>query len=173
MKKIALLLLLVAISSTSFAQTSKNTWFLGGSGFYSSTQEGDLTNTILDISPRIGYFVTDNLAAGVNVAINKTHDEGNDSSNVAFEPYLRYYFLSVGDNVKFFGNGKVIFGTEDEGMGSSKLSGWGLSAGPAFFLSKNIALETTIGYQSTQAKVEQVKDNEIRFMVGFQIHFGK
>lgn len=173
MKKIFLALILIASVSNSFSQTSKKTWLIGGSASYSSTKEGDLTNTVLDISPRIGYFVANNFAVGVNVGINKTHDEGNNISNVSFGPYVRYYFLPIGDNVKFFGNANIFIGNEDEGLGNSKLSGWGLAAGPAIFLNKSVALETFISYTSTKAGIEQVKDNTLSFNVGVQIHFGK
>jgi hypothetical protein len=173
MKKIVLVLFIIVTANASFSQTSKNNWLLGGSASYSSTKEGDLTNTVLDISPRIGYFIANNLALGVNVGINKMHDEGNDASNVSFGPYVRYYFLPVGNNVKFFGNGQVIFGNEDEGMGNSQLSGWGLAVGPAIFINKSIAFETSIAYTSTQAGIEQVKDNTLSINFGFQIHFGK
>jgi len=172
MKKRLLVASVFLLTLTSFAQTSKNTWLLGGSASYSSTQEGDLHNTVLDISPRVGYFILNDFAVGLNANINTTKDEGSNVSVASFGPYARYYFAPLGKNAKLFANAQVIFGNEDEGMGKSNLSGWGLSAGPAFFINESIAFETTIGYTSTKAGIEQVKDNTLAFGIGLQIHFG-
>ena len=173
MKKIFLFISLLFLLQTSFSQTSKKSWLVGGSATLSSTKEGDITNTIIDISPRIGYFVANNFAIGLNTTINATSDDGNKSSTNSFGPYFRYYFMNLGKNAKLFGNAQGIFGTENEGLGSSSLTGYGIAVGPSFFLNKCIALEFAVSYTSTKAGVESVKDNTTALNAGFQIHFGK
>ncbi len=161
------------LSQLAISQTSKKSWLVGGSATFSSTKEGDITNTVIDVSPRVGYFIANNFAVGMNVTINATSDDGNKTSTNSFGPYVRYYFASLGKNAKLFGNAQGIFGTENEGLGSSKLTGYGIAAGPAFFLNSHVALEFAVSYTSTKAGVESVKDNTVALNAGFQIHFGK
>jgi hypothetical protein len=173
MKKTFLLISFLGTAILTHAQISKGSWMVGGTAAYSSTMEGDIHNTILDVSPRVGYFLMKNLAVGVNVAFNQTSDDGESYSTVIAGPYARYYFLANNEKVKLFANANAFLGTEDEGKGSSNLTGFGVAAGANYFLNKFIALEASLGYYSTQAKIESVKDNTIGLNFGFQLFFNR
>jgi len=160
--------------ATLTAQTQRHSFMVGGTGSFSSTMEGSIHNTIIDFSPRIGYFALKNLAVGINLSLNKTIDDGNQYSTSLYCPFVRYYFLSVSDDkIKLFGNANAYIGKEDEGVGISRLTGYGAAIGANFFINKHISFETSIGYSSTHAQIESVKDNTTALNVGFQIFLFK
>jgi len=170
MKKIAFIAALSLMTFSTFSQTEKKSWMIGGTGSISSTHEGDIRNSIIDFSPNIGYFFVNNLAGGLNVSINKTVDDGNQYVTTLVNPFLRYYFISTSENkIKLFANANASLGKEDEGAGSSSLNGWGTDIGANFFFNKYVSLETSVGYSSTHAKIEAVKDNTLGFKMGLQI----
>lgn len=178
MKKLFLIVSLTAISITGFSQTSKGTWLAGGTAGFTSAKKGTYKMSSIDFSPNAGYFVINNLALGLNVQIGSTTTNlgvsgSTDikSSSTYIGPNVRYYFTSLGKNAKLFGNGTFVFGSEKAGSASSVSStGWGLSAGPAFFLNKNVALEVAVGYSSAKVKDATDATNTFGLRAGFQIH---
>lgn len=176
MKKVMLFTLLSAISFAGFSQTSKGTWLVGGTAGFTSSKYGSAKYTSVDFSPNAGYFVIENLALGLNVQIgSETSNLGGGASDVKtsstyFGPNVRYYFTSLGKNAKLFGNGTFVFGNEKAGSVSTSSTAWGLSAGPAFFLNKNVALEIAVGYSSAKVKDANESMNSFGLKAGFQIH---
>jgi len=178
MKKVILIAVVSAISFAGFSQTSKGTWLAGGTAGFSSLKTGDAKLTIIDLSPNVGYFLINNLALGLNVQIaSATSNSGvSGASDVTatssyFGPQVRYYFTSLGKNAKLFGNGTFVVGSTKVGSSASVSStGWGLSAGSAFFLNKNVALEVALGYSSDKVKDATESTNAIGLKAGFQIH---
>lgn len=86
---------------------------------------------------------------------------------------VRYYFTDLGKNAKLFGHAAIGFGsTKPAGSGSASVSSteWGIKAGPAFFLSKNIALEATLGYSSFKWSGATDATSTFGVNFGFQIH---
>lgn len=199
MKKIFSLSVLALITFLAKAQTEKNNWLVGGAlDFTSSTQKvsdqsGSAKTTVFQLTPNIGYFFSNNLAAGVNLNVSSSHystssDLGNNSStitNFAVGPFVRYYF-NTSPHVKLFLHGDASWGSEKYSNGSDPsqpspslpISMYTGKAGAAFFLSPNVALELTAGYQSMTEK-----DNSMGFTekyttgsfvagFGFQIYLG-
>lgn len=169
MKKILLSLVIIFIAFSTQAQTEKGTWLLGGSASFSSAKPAHssaVTNSM--VNPAAGYFIINNLAAGAG--INFQNVSGNYSS-FSFAPFVRYYFLPLGTNAKLFGNGSFGYGSyKYPGFTSGSMTTWELSAGPAFFLSKNVALEFALAYGSTNMQYFDAT-NTVSVKVGFQIHF--
>ncbi|MFM7710376.1 MAG: hypothetical protein ACKO5C_05620 [Ferruginibacter sp.] len=158
MKKFLFIAVLVAASFTGFSQTSKGTWLLGGgAGFNSVKPSGGSSTTVWNLSPRIGYFLANNLAASANVSIA---DAGN-GTETTFGPAVRYYFTNLGSSAKLYGNVGANFG--------DNISEMNVAAGVAYFLNSSVALETAIGYSNeSKSKVSSIGLN-----IGFQIHFKK
>ncbi len=175
MKQFVLGFLILNFSMISKAQTEKNTWLLGGSAGFSSSSFGDIKETEIAINPNFGYFVVDNIAVGLSAIISSiSPDIGDGTTSYALGSGLRYYFTSIGSNSKLFANGSAAIGRAKTGSDDAlNITAWSISAGPAIFLNKNIAIEMMIGYSST--KVEAVSDplNIISVAVGFQFHFKK
>jgi len=170
MKKI-LLCLAIIVSINAYSQTEKGGWLLGGSASFSSSKPtyGDATN-FLSITPAIGYFITKDLAVGAQATLQNIT---NSNTATSFSPFIRYYFLPMGSNAKLFANASYGWGNYNlYGGGYTGLSTWAIAAGPAIFLTKNIALELTISY-AADAITYYGTTRTIRFNTGFQIHFNK
>lgn len=154
-----------------FAQTQKSNWLVGGSALFNSQEvEGFNTTTFL-VNPGAGYFIMDDLAIGANIQFSSIKEEGYDAfTTLAFGPFVRYYFVNLGPKTKLFGNGSFGFGNVKYGD-SESFTTWELSAGPAIFLNKHVALEIALGY-SSQKFQDTDATNAFGFRVGFQIHLG-
>lgn len=171
MKKILTIAIATLVAGTSFAQTSKGNWLVGGSAGFNSSKSGsaDAVST-LNISPNAGYFFGNNFAAGLSVSLES---ESKHHSSFNFGPMVRYYFAEMGKNAKLFAHANVGFGSyKPEGGTSTSSTAWGIKAGPAFFLTKNVALETTVGYSSMKWKDAADATTNFGVNVGFQIHLG-
>lgn len=162
-------LLIIAAAFTASAQTEKGTWLLGGSAQFSSSKqgEGDATTSI-SINPALAYFVAQNVAVGARLGFQSVNDY---YSQFSISPLVRYYFLSLAANARLFGNGSFGFGSyKPSGEDGESFTQWELALGLACFLSKCVALETAIGYNSQKFKdVDAYKT--FALSVGFQIHF--
>ncbi|MGG9970168.1 outer membrane beta-barrel protein [Ferruginibacter sp. SUN002] len=173
MKKVILSLAIVALATASAnAQTEKGTWLLGGSAsFASEKQKPADAVTRVNISPAIGYFVAQDIAVGAGIDLSSVKDS---YTQFGFAPFARYYFLPIGTNAKLFVNGKFGFGSWKPKTGDSEsFTNWELSAGPAFFLNKSIALEVALAYGSEKWKSDSDPTNSFGLKAGFQIHLGK
>jgi hypothetical protein len=177
MKKVFLIAALSAISFAGFSQTSKGTWLVGGTAGFTSSKYGDAKMSSINFSPNAGYFLINNLAVGLDVQVgSETSNSGVSgasdykTSSTFFGPNVRYYFTSLGKNAKLFGSGQYAFGSTKDGSDKISATAWGLSAGPAFFLNKNVALEVTVGYSSAKVKDDTNSTNSFGIRAGFQIH---
>lgn len=173
MKKVIFTIVIAATAFAANAQTGKGNWLIGGSASFSSSKDGgegaeSVSNFV--IAPDAGYFVADDLAVGAMIQFQSAT---GGYSNFAAAPFVRYYFLPIGDNAKLFGQGSFGFGStklssDDESVSSTA---WELRAGPAFFLNPNVALETTLSYGQTKLK-DVPASKAFGVNVGFQIHLG-
>lgn len=173
MKKVIFTLVIAAVGFTANAQTAQGNWLMGGNASFTSgksSADGAKSNTTINISPDAGYFVADDLAIGAMVSFQSATG-GYSAFSAA--PFVRYYFLPIGDNAKLFGQGSFGFGSskfddDDESVSSTN---WSIAAGPAFFLNQNVALETTLFYGSSKQK-DVPAYNTFGLNIGFQIHLG-
>ncbi len=170
MKKVLLLSVVALVSATSFSQTAKGTWMLGGSAGFESEKANGATasTTTIHVNPNLGYFIGENFAIGANIGLWSVEKVG---SSFNFGPMARYYFTDMGKSAKLFAHAGMNFGSYTPTGGSAATTtSWMIAAGPAFFLNKNIALETTLNYSSSKAKGATGSDNSFGLNVGFQIH---
>ncbi|KUF40193.1 outer membrane beta-barrel protein [Myroides marinus] len=192
MKKITLLAaLLVAGITTANAQVNvetpklsakvgttpikKGNWMVGASvGSMGYSFEDKSFN--LNINPSAGYFISDGFAVGLEVGAGvTTHKKPvKDDWNYKVMPFARYYFPEGASATgRFFGQGAVgISGTENA---TSKTSfAFDIKGGYSHFVSRNVALEATVGYNYSKSSVADAKSqNGIGLAVGFQIFLGK
>jgi hypothetical protein len=175
MKKVFLGALLIALSTMTQAQTEKGTWLLGGSAGFSSTSTGDAKSTTVALSPSLGYFLADNWSVGASALVSSVKPDGGDATTtLAIGPAVRYYFTSLGSKTKLFANGSFAVGSSKTGSGDPiDVTAWALSAGPAIFLNKSVALELAVGYSSAKVKDAADATNTLGVSVGLQIHFKK
>lgn len=174
MKKIlAIFTIGILAAGAADAQTKKGNWLVGGSAGFNSSKVSTSSNstTTINISPDAGYFVANNLAVGANVGFWSSSYNSSTTTVFNFGPMARYYFAEMGKNAKLFGHAFVGFGSSKQGSNPSVSSTtWGINAGPAFFLNKNVALEATVGYNSEKVKNATYTTGTFGVNFGFQIH---
>jgi hypothetical protein len=205
MKKIALFsLFLMLIYGNSFAQIMNKGNFMVGStvGFstanskvtYSGQVDEGLAARQINIAPSIGYFVIDNLAAGLGAdytlnSVTEPNKDKTEDSDLLFGPFARYY-IPMGDNVAFFIVGNFGFGnSKDEqvvadikqkietnvfavgtGPGLTVFSkgGFGIEAIVKYNYARS-NFDTTIGGVNTSTKTQT---NQFSLSLGMQYYFG-
>lgn len=190
MKKPLLSIFLSLVVFGANAQISRGSFLLGGSiGFNSmsskyisngvTTPQG--TTTTFSVIPQAGYFLSDQIAAGIGLTINSISYKANgastslNSSRFLFSPFVRYYFPP-----KVYFEGGVDIGsasassTGNGGSTTNSLFGWTLLAGYPVFLNESIAIEPQLGYNSLTNKIDagnKTTDGNFFIRVGFQIYF--
>jgi len=193
MKKLGLLAtacLLGASLSVSQAQTSQGTLtFGGGLGFTSSSSKGSIkaggtttdftgpSGSEFSIMPGVGYFVSDNLAVGLDLYFGSASDkevDGDDyekvsASMLGVTPYLRYYIMpteTFGFTATFgigFASGSTKFENKTGGTtvtaDGAKVSDLeiGIRPGIVFFPTENIGLEASFGFVGFASSTSTLK----------------
>jgi outer membrane protein len=179
MKKIVLSL--AALFAITFANAQEETsggkgfsngdMFLSGALGYSTTSTGDISESQFRIAPRIGFFVSNNIALGLELGyITTTSDETYEgpfgpqiyqveNNTFAIGGFGRYYATPAND-FSIFGQLSIAYASSKTeisiaGVDSYKATGFdfGLAPGLSYFVSDNLALEATFGILSyTTAK---------------------
>ncbi|NSW93939.1 MAG: outer membrane beta-barrel protein [Bacteroidales bacterium] len=146
--------------------------------------------TSFSLIPRGGYFIMDNLAAGVDIALSfwsekSTHSDYKESSmGIVAGPFVRYYYplekvypfaeLNFGIGTEKYGYKSGSYESEDSN--SIMLFGFGLGA--AIPLGEKVTFDTTIGYTNVTWKGKDEEADEkntsgtIGLKMGFSIFFG-
>lgn len=157
---------------------------------------GQKTSYNFGISPRIGYFVADNIALGASLtATIAGASHYYRSSSAGGSIFARYYFGKAADKAGNMKKWRFFMDAEaGYGHGKSKLitdpntPTWNYAktdyltyragVGANYFFNKNVALETGISwYRSSLLDPNQAvmgdRQSNINFNVGLQIYFGK
>jgi opacity protein-like surface antigen len=132
--------------------------FISGTLAFSSEKTGDFKSNQFTVSPKVGFFVSNNIAVGVSLAYLSANQDISDSFDVyeqkttGFEvgAFGRYYFTPASKFSIFaqLGAGYGSAKYEVEAIGSeSKADGFNIELAPGFnyFVSNNLALEATFG----------------------------
>lgn len=207
MKKLVIsILVLFFICGLSHAQIEKGSVFLGtsttlvggssdfitgtnnsiGISFASVKWDGSdekEKSTVLNFSPKMGYFVANNLVVGANVKLWSQKADDSKSSINGIGPFVRYYFTD-GKIVPFVET-ELTFGKYKETWDSSYSDGESiqnitmasLGAGAAFFLNKHISIDCLLGYKTLRLKDNESSENgkitfnNIGLVIGFTATF--
>lgn len=194
MRKLTIaLFFLLFCTAFSFAQTQQGNFLLGGGfGFALSNKQVETpgqngtTNvsksrsTSLSFNPKVGFFVVNGFALGldadiVNTAIrDRDNNTRSTSSYFTLGPFARYYFpINVFlDGRAGFGSGK---GAASAGYSDAKVFSYSFGAGYAAFLNDYIALEPIIRYRGTNFTNKantnfRTLDGNLEFAIGLQIY---
>jgi len=174
------LLIVIGLSYSANAQTSKGWFLIGGdvSNIRLDFQEGN-TNFDFRLTPKVAWFIEDNFAVGAEVLIGVTTSDGYSNFDYGIGPVGRYYFPSKSTATpaksRWFLDANVgIFGsnTKVSGEPSTNTNGLGLGFGPgfAYFLNQNIALEALAKYNLTVGFGNSTTTNSVNLGIGFQIY---
>jgi hypothetical protein len=189
MKKTTLILsilLFTAICANS--QITKGYWLVGGNASLSFDEQlnsfadgSSAKRTLLELSPNIGYFLTDQLATGAKINIQGVYYkyiEGSNGTNYTFGPFIRYYFLKPEKLINVFVETSFLYGINHrpkyEGFYEAhnnyvyKYNG---VIGTSIFLNDVVSINFSLDYtRTTYDDGSQLqKNNDITFGIGFQI----
>ena len=160
---------------------TKGDVFISGAVGFGSTKTGDFKTSDFVVAPKVGYFVTDNIAVGVAVGYESSKIEVvDDLTNNTFSvgAFGRYYFTPASKFSIFgelglnYNNYDNEFGVDNDGLlvpVDGKGDGFGVSVAPgvSYFIAKNFALEASfgiLGYNSTKPDFEGAeKTNSFEF----------
>ena len=177
------------------AQLQQGTWMLGsdlGSGIISPASSGlfgfnfglnDGAGYNVGISPKLGYFVDDNFLLGgvVNLGFTKSAEASNGDATettVYGVQALSRYYLSPGeagvDNMlnsgRFFLEGNAGFaGVNVQDGPTTNGFAFGVGPGYSYFVTPNVALETSLKYNGLVGGGNTTYQNSIGLNLGIQI----
>jgi len=170
MKRILLTALIALVAGFASAQTEKGGWMVGASvaNLNYGLTDKDFS---LDLTPQAGYFISDNVALGGQLLLSVySPKDGESLTSWGIAPFVRGYFGGT-EKGKFFGQGNVgVAGSsfDDETTTAFAL---GATAGYAYFITRNVSLETGLGYSYSKAKDFDGSSN-LGLNFGFQIYLG-
>lgn len=191
MKKLTTVLIATSLFAiNSFAQKStegfsKGSIFASGQVGFVTAKQDQVKGNGFNINPRLGYFVSNNIAVGINVGFASIKAEDGATidqheTSTSFGVFGRYYFTPA-NKFSFFGNLGVDYTTSKDKLANPeiKTNGFGVSVSPgiSYFLSNNLAIETSIGllgYKSEKVDLPGAKAlNTFQFNLGLSnIAFG-
>ena len=180
MKKILISGLGLLMLTTGFAQTQKGNVLIGANlSDIGLNFQKDNTQFSLNINPKAGWFVKDNLAVGGEVNMGLNTQKGATAIAYGFGVFGRKYYGAETTNLartaKWFLEANAgIYGLNISGTDliKSSTNGVGLGIGPgySYFISQNIALEALAKYNFTAGFGNSPTNNSIKLGLGFQIY---
>ena len=180
MKKIFITGIGLLMMGAAIAQTQKGNVLVGAdlTNIGLNFQKGN-TQFSLNINPKAGWFVKDNLAVGGEVNLGLNTQKGATSFAYGVGVFGRKYYGAETTNLartaKWFLEANAgIYGVNLTGTGlpSTSTNGFGLGIGPgySYFISQNIALEALAKYNLTAGFGNSPTNNSIKLGLGFQIY---
>lgn len=146
---------------------------------HDGTTEEEYSKTVYNLLPKAGYFVINNLAAGLEILISgyseKYLEDGDTwkESTVGIGPFVRYYYPL--EKIYPYAEAKTIFGSckETDWGGDEEKSGlfmFGIYLGAALPVGESITIDLSAGY--SRASYKYTWDNEGTEEVAYEIHGG-
>lgn len=158
------------------------------------TREESPSSTQFNISPSVGYFLLDDLAAGIRLdyTLNRVREQGDNQvrdSDLLFGPFARYY-LPVGQDMAFLIEAGFGFGNSNNqqmigGMKQSiNTNIFALGIGPGFTVisSDAIGIEALVKYNFARSDFDTeiggvrrstvTNTNQLDISIGIQFYFG-
>jgi len=133
--------------------------FISGSVGFGSQKTGEFKTNNFNVSPKIGYFVTSNIALGVDLGFTseKNYTQMDsfyaEQKTKAFQAgvFGRYYFTPA-SKFSVFTQLSVAYATAkvEAGQYEQKVNGFNIEFAPAisYFVTSQLALEATFGILS-------------------------
>lgn len=145
-------------------------WIVGGSlgslGYNFSSESINV-----NLNPRAGFFLMDNIAVGVGAVVGWTTFRNEDNIwSYGLAPFVRYYFPEGASATgRFFGELEAGLSGSTGASDASFLGG--IRAGYAHFVTNSVAIEGTFGYTYSQANISSgAAVTGLGIGLGFQIY---
>lgn len=181
MKKIfaALIVFSFIISQNANAQLEKGNVIVGAdlANFNIGLKKGGVTS--IDISPKAAWMLNNNFAVGgyINFDLVTQKISGTTFTNTSYGigALGRYYVNDPKVNLLksghwFFEANAGFQGTNTKGGNSTNGLGLGIGPGYAYFITKNIALETLLKFDENVGFGNSASTPDLNLSVGFQIY---
>ncbi len=172
MKKLILTTLIVATFTVACAQTEQGRWVVGVSSnlsFGSTNVDGANDNiSNVHLSGQAGYFIMDNLAAGLTLGVGASRQGELKTSSTSIGPFARYYINGVfyvgAGYTTTSGKSKNGSTTTNEFDGGNLL----LEAGYPVWLGENVAIEPGLNYLLGTGDINR---STLAATAGFRLYF--
>lgn len=171
MKKFSLYLILVTIFTLANAQVDKGRTLIGGStnlSFSTQSTDGvdDNFNTF-NLDFRGGYFVVDNLVAGLNLGFTKFTQGDDEFSITGIGPFARYYM-----NGTLYAGLGIDYESQNDGNESVNGSQIKIEVGSPIFIGggETVAIEPALNYWIGGGDLNE-NTNTFALTVGFYAYF--
>jgi opacity protein-like surface antigen len=124
--------------------------FVSGSIGFSSTSSGDFDSNTFTIAPRVGFFVSDNIAVGARLGYTSNTDFAETKTNTFEIGGFGRWYATPASQFSLMVELGVDYrssSVEPDGGEESKVNGFGIGVRPgiSYFLSDNWAMEAMIG----------------------------
>jgi len=161
------------------AQLDKGTWNIDGNiNFGFGNDELNATTFSTFLTPKLGYFFTDNLLVGTRINFSRAQNDLSSTTVFGASPYVRYYFKKG----KFMPFAQADLDYLNSRFKIESFSGpetfseadFHLRFGVNYMLSKNVAFEAQAGFRLDRATrlIRQNSDFEILFGNERRINLG-
>ena len=171
------LIALVSLTGIVSAQTvNKNAWMLGGTmGFNSIKTEGNDTSEIwFNLSPNVGYYITNDLAIGARFSLFTYSYGGSVNYQVGVGPWARYYFINslFAQAGMDFGSAGFDFFSFNADGGSTTIH---MGIGYSWFLNNSVSFFFFFQYSIYSADEDGLLADYTRFgfNIGVQAFIGR
>ena len=120
-------------SAKTFGFAENDIFVEGNLGFTSTDNKNTNAKTnSVQFSPKVSYFISENVAIGVQVGVGSAKGELNGvdvskSSSFNAGVFGRYYFLELGKRFKTYGSANIDFGSAKSGLGNAEVKSNGTS----------------------------------------------
>lgn len=174
MKRLLLATTLVVFFGCANAQTEQGGWLIGATsnlGINSTKYDGGGDNqTDLSIGGLAGYFIMDNLAAGLNVGLSSSKQGDLKATSTLIGPFARYYV----NGTFFLGATYSIASSKVDvpGFGETKtnFNVLAFEAGYPIWIVDNVAIEPSLNYGMASGD-DITNFNTFGLNVGFTLYF--
>jgi hypothetical protein len=129
---------------------AKGNIFMSGTVGFDSDKTGTYKMNSFEIAPRVGFFVTDNIAIGAKIGFGSMVESSagvdtDDMSTLTAGAFARYYFTPANDFSVFGQLGFDYMSSKDNMPNGLTYTGIGSGVGLGinYFLSSNFAIEAT------------------------------
>jgi len=138
-------------------------------GYGSDSPEAEYKFTTYNFLPRGGYFIIDNLVAGLEIVLTGYSEKDVDDddtwkeSTFGIGPFVRYYYPL--DKVYPFAEAEVLFGTCKETWNGEEeykdaLTMLGIYLGAALPLGDKVTIDASAGYMRASYKYDATGEYE-------------
>lgn len=173
MKKLVFALGMIACFFTAQAQTEQGGWLVGANSnlsFTSTSADGiDDNQSNFNLSVQGGYFLADNLAAGLRLGFFSSKLGDNKSTSTSIGPFARYYV----NGEFFFGasfvavSSKLDNGVDDFTTNFTQLA---FEAGYPIWIVDNVAIEPSLIYGINSGD-DIINTRTFGVNIGFALYF--